>query len=102
LSGEQHAYAAEVASRLRGAGLRAEADARDEKIGHKIREAELQKVPVMLVVGKKEAAAAQVSVRRHGLGDQGAVALEECVVALRQEAQERRKPPVPALQKAPD
>jgi len=56
----------------------------------------------MLVVGKKEAAAAQVSVRRHGLGDQGAVALEECVVALRQEAQERRKPPVPALQKAPD
>jgi threonyl-tRNA synthetase len=97
LSGEQHGYAVEVGERLRGAGLRAETDVRDEKIGHKIREAELQKVPVMLVVGKKEAAAAQVSVRRHGLGDQGAVALEECVAALRQEALERRKPPVPPL-----
>jgi len=102
LSSDQHGYAVEAGERLRGAGLRAETDVRDEKIGHKIREAELQKVPVMLVVGKKEAAAAQVSVRRHGLGDQGAIPLDQCVAALEQEVLERRKPPVPALQKAPD
>ena len=52
-----------------GAGLRVEVDTRSEKVGRKIRDAELEKVPVMLVVGRKEAEAGTVSVRRHGLGD---------------------------------
>ena len=90
LSVEQEAYAERAAAELRAAGLRTETDLRSEKIGHKIREAELQKVPVMLVVGKKEAAQETVSLRRHGLGDQGALPLTECVEALRTEARERR------------
>lgn len=65
----QNDYAASVASELGGAGLRVETDVRSEKVGRKIRDAEVEKVPVMLVVGRKEAEAGTVSVRRHGLGD---------------------------------
>ena len=61
------AYAAEVAKRLQAAGLRAETDLRNEKIGFKIRELEMAKVPYVVVVGDKEMASGQVSVRaRHG------------------------------------
>mgnify|MGYP003344065437 FL=1 len=69
---DRHApHARNVASRLSEAGFRVEVDERQEKIGYKIREAQLQKVPYMLVIGDREAAAGQVSVRlRHG-GDQG-------------------------------
>ncbi|MEM1118171.1 MAG: threonine--tRNA ligase [Bacteroidota bacterium] len=65
----QNDYAASVAGALAEAGLRVEVDDRSEKVGRKIRDAELEKVPVMLVLGKTEAAAGTVSVRRHGLGD---------------------------------
>ncbi|NQU43066.1 threonine--tRNA ligase, partial [bacterium] len=89
LSEDQHAFAAQVSDQLRAAGLRAEADVRDEKIGLKIREAEMQKIPVMLIVGKKEQEQNSVSVRRHGLGDQGVVTIEACIEALKQEARAR-------------
>ena len=61
------AYATEVAERLQAAGFRAETDLRNEKIGFKIRELELAKVPYVVVVGDKEMASGEVSVRaRHG------------------------------------
>src|SRR3954452_22381642 len=65
-------YAREAAATLRSAGLRADVDERGESIGRKIREAELQKVPYMLVVGDREQEAGQVGVRRHREGDTGA------------------------------
>jgi threonyl-tRNA synthetase len=65
-------YGAGVVERLRGAGLRVELDARTESVGRKIREAELRKVPYMLIAGDREAAEDAVSVRQHGHGDIGA------------------------------
>jgi len=90
LSADQNDYAERVAAELRAAGLRAESDLRSEKINHKIREAEMRKVPVMLVVGKKEAAEGTVSIRRHTIGDQGVTPLADCVAALVEEVKERR------------
>jgi len=78
----QNDYAAEVVAALRAAGLRAEADTRSEKVNRKIRDAELDKVPAMLVVGRREAEAGSVAVRRHGQGDTGVVPLAEAVEAL--------------------
>jgi threonyl-tRNA synthetase len=72
-------YAAAVLERLRAAGLRAELDARQEKIGYKIREAQVQKVPYMLVVGDREVAEGTVSVRSRSAGDQGARPVGEFV-----------------------
>ncbi len=64
-------YAGEVAEELRTQGFRVETDVRSEKIGYKIRQAEMQKIPYMLVVGDKEVQAGTVAVRRHGEGDLG-------------------------------
>jgi threonyl-tRNA synthetase len=69
-------YAASVRDQLKAAGLRADLDERQEKIGYKIREAQLQKVPYMLVVGDREAADGTVSVRTRKGGDQGSQALQ--------------------------
>ena len=75
---DRHAgYAAQVRDELRGAGVRAELDERSESVGRKIRDAELAKVPFMLVVGDEEERAAGVSVRRHGEGDLGLMQLGE-------------------------
>jgi len=68
-------YGRGVLDRLKAAGLRAELDDRQEKIGYKIREAQLQKVPYMLVVGDRESADGAVSVRTRKGGDQGSQAL---------------------------
>jgi threonyl-tRNA synthetase len=73
------AYAASVRDRLAAAGLRVELDARQEKIGYKIREAQLQKVPYMLVTGDREAADGTVSVRSRTGGDQGSQAIDDFV-----------------------
>ncbi len=81
----QNDYAEGVASELRAAGFRAAADVRSEKVGRKIRDAELDKVPAMLVVGAKEAEAGTVAVRRHGVGDTGAMTPAEAVAAFRDE-----------------
>ncbi len=69
-------YAGTVTASLKAAGLRADLDARQEKIGYKIREAQLQKVPYMLVVGDREVAEGTVSVRTRTGGDQGALATQ--------------------------
>lgn len=70
-------YAAHVQRTLSDAGYRAELDERSEKIGYKIREAEVHKIPYMLIVGEKERDSNSVSVRIHGEGDKGTLTLEE-------------------------
>jgi threonyl-tRNA synthetase len=81
-------YGASVWDALRTHGLRVELDDRGESIGRKIRDAELRKIPFMLVVGEREAGEGTVSVRRRGDGDSdGAVALEELVARLLAEAE---------------
>jgi threonyl-tRNA synthetase len=69
----QHEYAGEVYRELTAAGIRAEFDERNEKIGYKIREWETKKIPYMLVIGDKERQNGTVAVRKHKHGDQGAV-----------------------------
>jgi len=75
---DRHAEAARaVVSELRAAGVRAEADARTESVGRKIRDAELRKVPYMLVLGDREAEDGTVAVRRHREGDEGTEAVAD-------------------------
>ena len=76
------AYAREVADELRAANVRVELDERGESIGRKIREAELRKVPYMLVLGDREQEARTVALRRHRGGDAGTVPLEEFVARV--------------------
>ena len=77
ITDKQAEYAAQVQERLRAAGFRVEVDERNEKVGLKIREAEKGKIPYMLVVGKRESESQQVSVRKRGEGDLGAMNLQE-------------------------
>ncbi len=85
------APAREAAGRLSAAGLRVELDDRNEKLGARIRRAEMQKIPAMLVIGEKEAAAGTVSVRlRHG-GDAGTLPVEDFVSLAREAIAERRQ-----------
>ena len=86
-------YAKSVVSELKAAGLRVELDERQEKIGFKIREAQLQKIPYMLVVGDKEAANGTVSVRSRAGGDQGAQTVAAFVEAAMTEAQDKKAAP---------
>jgi len=82
-------YAQRVRNELKAAGLRVDLDDRQEKIGYKIREAQLQKVPYMLVVGDREAAEGTVSVRTRTGGDQGAATISAFVDAAREEVASR-------------
>ncbi|HVV80090.1 MAG TPA: threonine--tRNA ligase [Pseudolabrys sp.] len=79
-------FANEVAAQARRAGLRVEADLRNEKINYKVREHSLAKIPVQLVVGKKEAADRTVSVRRHGVEKQDVLPLDTVLKMLVDEA----------------
>jgi len=90
---DRHAeYAASVRDRLEAAGLRAELDARQEKVNFKIREAQLQKIPYMLVVGDREAADGTVAVRSRSGGDLGARAVEDFVARALQEVAAKGEP----------
>ena len=91
ISDRHLAYGAGVRDQLVAAGLRAELDERQEKIGYKIREAQLQKVPYMLVVGDREAAEETVSVRSRTGGDLGARRIGEFVDAARAEIDTKGK-----------
>ena len=75
-------YSKELASALSDAGLRVELDLRNEKIGYKIREAQLSKVPYMLIVGDKELEAGTVSVRSRNAGDLGSMTKDEIIAKL--------------------
>jgi threonyl-tRNA synthetase len=83
------AYAQDVRQRLLAAGLRAQVDERQEKIGYKIREAQLQKVPYMLVVGDKEAGDGSVAVRSRSGGDLGSSPLDAFVASAQEEVHAR-------------
>lgn len=72
-------YAAHVLQELKNRDIRGFLDDRNEKIGRKIRDAEVSKVPFMLIVGEKEASENRVSVRKHGKGDEGSVSLAEFI-----------------------
>ncbi|MBI3327436.1 MAG: threonine--tRNA ligase [Nitrospinae bacterium] len=85
ITDRQREYAAQVSDRLQAAGIRAEADLRNEKISYKIREAQLEKIPYMLVVGDREVSAGKVAVRLRGGKDLGPLPLDECVARIRDE-----------------
>jgi threonyl-tRNA synthetase len=84
-------YGASVRDALSAAGLRVELDERQEKIGHKIRDAQLQKVPYMLVVGDRESAEGTVSVRARTGGDQGASPIDRFIASAREEIARKGK-----------
>ena len=87
---DRHAdYAETVATRLREAGLRVEVDARQEKMGYKIREAQIRKIPYMLVTGDREAADDAVAVRHRTDGDQGARSVDDFITSALAEVQQR-------------
>jgi threonyl-tRNA synthetase len=83
ITDRQNEYAKEVKAKLVAAGIRAELDDRSEKVNFKIREAQLQKVPYMLVIGDREAQAGQVSVRNRKHGDQGVKTLDAFLSELK-------------------
>ena len=86
-------YAKQVAEALKASGVRVEVDDRDEKLGYKIRQAQLQKVPYMLILGEKEQSAGTVSVRKRDLIDEndspelGAMSVEEFAAIIKEESQ---------------
>ena len=80
-------YCAEQAKKLEDMGFRVEVDYRNEKIGRKIRDNEMKRIPYMLIVGEKEAENGEVSVRRQGEGDKGTMKFEEFAKILNEEVQ---------------
>jgi threonyl-tRNA synthetase len=86
ISEKYEGYAQEVLDRLKEKDIRGYVDVRDEKIGRKIRDTELRKVPYMLIVGEKEQADRKVAVRKQGEGDKGAMALDEFVAYFASQA----------------
>jgi len=83
-------YALQVAKRLKTEGIRTEVDDRNEKIGYKIRQAQLQKTPYMLVVGEKEEQNGTVAVRRRAGGEQGTLSVDEFIAQVKKEVAERK------------
>lgn len=98
ISDKYAGYGKKVLQQLEEAGIRAELDTRSEKIGYKIREAQTQKIPYMLVVGQKEEAEGLVSVRSRFAGDEGASRLADFIAQIQKEIQEKtiRKMETPA------
>ncbi|SFW31761.1 threonine--tRNA ligase [Chitinophaga sancti] len=90
ISDKSQAYAEKVAELLKKADIRAEIDDRGEKIGKKIRETEIAKVPYMLVLGEKEAADNKVAVRRQAKGDLGAMEIEQFITLVQEEVINRK------------
>ena len=87
ISDNQKAYAEEVVARLVKEGFRVELDDRQEKIGYKIREAQLSKVPYMLILGEKEVEAGAVGVRARKEGDIGAMPIDNFVAKIKEEVE---------------
>ena len=100
ISDRHRDYAVGVRDQLAAAGLRVELDDRQEKISYKIREAQLQKIPYMLVTGDREAAESAVSVRSRSAGDLGARPLTAFVADALEEIRTKSLGPAPAEAKA--
>lgn len=88
---KHHPFALEVEKRLKARGVRVETDLRNEKIGYKIREAQLEKVPYMLVIGDKEMEAGMVSVRSRAEGDLGSMDVDTFIAKITEEIQTRAR-----------
>ena len=89
ISEKYNEYAIEVSNLLNNYDIRSLVDERNEKIGKKIRDAEVKKIPYMLIVGEKENAERQVAVRKHGEGDKGAVSIESFAKMVNDDINER-------------
>jgi len=89
LSEKVVAYAQQVTQKLREAGFRVRLDERNEKLQAKIRDAQLEKIPYMLVLGAKEAEAGTVSVRHRSKGDLGPRGLDEFIATLKDEVAQK-------------
>lgn len=81
-------YAKRIMKELKGFGIRCEIDTRTEKIGYKIREAQLDKVPYMIVIGQKEMENHELSIRKREVGDLGSIPMSEFVTMLKKEMEE--------------
>ena len=86
---KHHPYALDVEKRLKEMGVRAETDMRNEKIGYKIREAQLEKAPYMLVIGDRELESGQVAVRSRKEGDLGSMDAEAFIERITKEIKTR-------------
>lgn len=84
-------YAQSIVDKMEALKIRAHVDARNEKIGYKIREAQMKKVPYMLVVGEKEVESGTVSVRSRSEGDQGAMPVDEFIAKLQEEIRTKKQ-----------
>lgn len=89
ISERQHDYAQQVTDQLSTAGVRAEIDSRSEKVGYKIREGQLQKIPYLLIVGDKEIEQGAVAVRHRKQGDLGAMSLVDFMAKISTEIKEK-------------
>jgi threonyl-tRNA synthetase len=89
VSEKYEAYAQQVAQELENADIRALVDDRNEKVGRKIRDAEVRKIPFMVVVGETEQEAGSVAVRRHGQGDLGSMSVLDFSNIIKSEVEER-------------
>jgi threonyl-tRNA synthetase len=89
ITDDQNGYAREVLAKFEAAGIRAEVDERSVKVNQKIRDAQLQKIPYMLVVGKREAEAGAVAVRHRKRGDEGAKPVGEVIANLQRLTDEK-------------
>ncbi len=91
VSEKSHDYAASVYEKLKASGIRAEIDNRDEKIGYKIREAQLKKIPYMLILGENESSTGCVSVRSRDNGDLGSNNLDDFIKDIKAEIESKGK-----------
>ena len=91
ITDNQHEYAFDLKEKLVAKGIRVEVDDRNEKTGYKIREAQLQKIPYMLVVGEKEASSNTVAVRSRENGDLGTESIDEFIAKLEKEIEEKKR-----------
>ena len=90
ITDEQHAFADELKGSLTGAGFRVESDLRHEKLGFKVREAQVQKIPYMLVIGAQEVANKQVSVRKRTGEQLPSMSVDNLIRMLREEEEGHR------------
>lgn len=89
ISESHNEYAQKITEKLDELGIRVEVDTRNEKVGYKIREAQLQKVPYMLILGDKELQANKVGVRERKAGDLGQMELDEFIIKIKKEIEEK-------------
>ena len=89
IADRHHDYAYDVLDKLKTAGFRAEVDTRSEKLGYKLREAQLKKIPYMLVVGDKEQEEGTVGVRQRGVGDIGSMAVDEFIALAKKKVDDK-------------